>query len=97
MKQSATIATIFPKHLFWDMDHSKLDLSRDKAIIIPRSLYATIPATFEADIQKLEEFYSPEDIVKYLIQTEERISNKVCALVSQRYNTAPFQRFAVPA
>ena len=40
------------------MDPSKLDLSRDKYIIIPRALYATTPDTFEADIQKLEKLYS---------------------------------------
>ncbi|WP_394344682.1 DUF6922 domain-containing protein [Flavobacterium restrictum] len=41
MKQSVNIATIFPKHLFWDMDHSKLNLSKDKAIIIPRALFTS--------------------------------------------------------
>lgn len=54
MKQSVNIATIFPKHLFWDMDYSKLNLSKDKSIIIPRALYATTPETFETDILKLE-------------------------------------------
>ncbi len=52
MKQQVNIATIFPKHLFWDMDHSKLNLSRDKDIIIPRALFATTPETFETDIIK---------------------------------------------
>lgn len=80
MKQSANIATIFPKHLFWEMDHSKLDLSRDKAIIIPRSLYATIPATFEADIQKLEEFYSPEDIVDTLSRLKKESATRSARL-----------------
>ncbi|WP_165929339.1 DUF6922 domain-containing protein [Flavobacterium hiemivividum] len=95
MKQSVNIATIFPKHLFWDMDHSKLNLSRDKDIIIPRALYATTPDTFETDIQKLESLYSHKMIVKYLKQTKENISNKVCLLVAKRYNVEPFLRFSL--
>lgn len=47
MNKSVNIASIFPKHLFWDMDYNKLNLSRDKEIIIPRALYATTPDTFE--------------------------------------------------
>ena len=62
------------------MDYSKLDLSRDKAIIIPRSLYATIPATFEADIQKLEEFYSPEDIVDTLSRLKKESATRSASL-----------------
>lgn len=50
MKEKVNIATIFPKHLFWDMDHSKLNLSRDKDIIIPRALFATTTETFITDI-----------------------------------------------
>lgn len=94
MKPSVNIADIFPKHLFWDMDHSKLHVETDKAVIIPRALYASIPATFEQDIQLLENFYSPEDIVKYLKQTQENISNKICASVSERYHVEPFSRFS---
>ena len=95
MKQSVNIAAIFPKHLFWDMDPSKLNLSRDKYIIIPRALYATTPDTFETDIQKLEKLYSTKDIVKYLKLTTENISNKVCLSVSKRYNIAPFFRYSL--
>jgi hypothetical protein len=95
MKKSVNIATVFPKHLFWDMDYTKLDLSRDKDIIIPRALYATTPDTFEADIQKLENLYSSKMIVKYLKQTKENISNKICLLVAKRYNVEPFLRFSL--
>jgi hypothetical protein len=95
VKQSVNIATIFPKHLFWDMDHSKLNLSRDKDIIIPRALFATTPETFEKDILKLETLYSRKDIVKYLKSTKENISNKVCLSVSERYNIEPFLRFSL--
>ncbi|WP_396170798.1 DUF6922 domain-containing protein [Flavobacterium sp.] len=95
MNKSVNIATIFPKHLFWDMDYSKLNLSKDKAIIIPRALFATTPETFETDIQKLEELYSTKDIVKYLRLTTENISNKVCVSVSKRYNVKPFLRFSL--
>ena len=94
MKQKVNIAEIFPKYLFWDMDHSKLDLVKDKAIIIPRALYATTADTFETDIVILEELYSPSDIVKYLKLTSEKISNKVCKSVSERYAIPEFQRFA---
>lgn len=93
MKQSVNIATIFPKHLFWDMDYSKLNLSKDKDIIIPRALFATTPQTFTADIVKLEQFYSKNIILKYLKTTKERISNEVCAMVAKRYNVPTFARF----
>ncbi len=93
MKQSVNIATIFPKHLFWDMDHSKLNLSRDKDIIIPRALFATNEKTFAKDIIKLEQFYSKNIILKYLKTTKERISNEVCEMVAKRYNVPTFARF----
>lgn len=93
MKEQIDIVTIFPKHLFWDMDHSKLNLTKDKDIIIPRAMYATTEETFEEDIQKLEQFYSKTDIVKHLKSTKELISNKVCELVSKRYNVPIFVRF----
>ena len=95
MNKSVNIATIFPKHLFWDMDYSKLNLSKDKSIIIPRAFFATTPETFETDIQKLEELYSTKDIVKYLKLTTENISNKVCISVAKRYNLKPFLRFSL--
>ena len=93
MKQSINIATIFPKHLFWDMDHSKLNLSSDKDIIIPRALFATTPETFATDILKLEQYYSQTIILKYLKTTKERINNEVCAMVAKRYNVPTFARF----
>ena len=77
------------------MDYNKLNLSKDKAIIIPRALFATTPETFETDIQKLEELYSTKDIVKYLKLTTENISNKVCISVAKRYNLKPFLRFSL--
>ena len=95
MKQSVNIASIFPKHLFWDMDYTKLNLSKDKDIIIPRALYATTPATFEEDIKKLENLYSSKIIIKHLKQTTENVSNKICLLVAKRYNVEPFVRFSL--
>ena len=77
------------------MDYSKLNLSKDKSIIIPRALFATTPDTFEIDILKLEALYSTKDIVKYLKLTTENISNKVCVSVSKRYNVKPFLRFSL--
>jgi hypothetical protein len=48
MKKAINIASIFTKHLFWDMDQSKLHLEQDMDIIIPRAMFATVPDTFEA-------------------------------------------------
>ena len=95
MKASLNIAKLFPKHLFWDVDYTKLSLDRDKSIIIPRALYATTPETFEHDIKRLELVYSPRVIVKYLKSTKENISNKVCESVAKRYNVAPFLRYSL--
>lgn len=95
MKQTVNIATIFPKHLFWDMDYSKLNPAKDKDIIIPRAMYATTPATFEKDIQKLESLYSKKDIIKYLKSTKERITNTVCEMVAERYDVEAFYRFKI--
>lgn len=75
------------------MDHSKLNLSRDKDIIIPRALFATNEETFAKDISILEQFYSKNIILKYLKTTKERISNEVCAMVAKRYNVPTFARF----
>lgn len=95
MKQNINIANIFPKHLFWDMDYNKLNLKRDKDIIIPRAMYATTPDTFEEDIKRLEQFYTPKTIIKYLKSTKENISNKVCISVAKRYHIEPFLRFSI--
>lgn len=75
------------------MDHSKLNLSKDKDIIIPRALFATNEETFATDIIKLEQFYSKTIILKYLKTTKERISNEVCEMVAKRYNVPTFARF----
>jgi site-specific recombinase XerD len=77
------------------MDSSKLSIKRDKDIIIPRALYATTKDSFSNDIKVLEEYYSKKDIVQILKHTKENISNQVCELVSNRYNTRPFYRYAV--
>ncbi|OYX83793.1 MAG: hypothetical protein B7Y83_10330 [Flavobacteriales bacterium 32-34-25] len=75
------------------MDHSKLHLEQDMDIIIPRAMYATVPGTFEANIEKLELYYSKEDILYHLQNTKEGISNKVCELVAIRYGVKKFARF----
>jgi len=95
MKKSTNIVNIFPKHLFWDLDYSRLHLEKDKAIIIPRAMYATTPETFEQDIKRLEQLYTPRIIVKYLKNTKENISNKVCLSVAERYKVAPFLRYSL--
>ena len=57
MKQTQNITTIFPKHLFWDMNYDKLNLKRDMDIIIPRALFATTKESFVVDIEKLEKYW----------------------------------------
>ena len=93
MKIRQAISEIFPKHLFWDMDYDALDLQQDKDIIIPRALIASTPATFQSDITKLESFYDRDQIVSELKATKERISNRICSLVAERYNIPNFARF----
>lgn len=75
MKQHTNKASIFPKQLFWDMYYIKLNLFKD--FIIPRTLFATTEATFEEDIKKLEQLYTPRVILKHPKATKERISNNV--------------------
>jgi hypothetical protein len=87
------IPDIFPKHLFWDVDYSGLDVERDRSFIIPRALYATTVATFVDDIEKLENLYTKEEILKELRHTREFISNRVCELVADRYQVPVFHRF----
>lgn len=84
---------IFPKHLFRDMSHSTLHLRLDMDIIIPRAMFASSPDTFDADIEKLELYYSKEDILYHLQNTKERISNKVCELAAIRYGVERFAYF----
>lgn len=93
MKKPQHISDILPKHLAWDMDTDTLDLKRDKDIIITRALLATTPATFSNDISNLELVYTKNQIVKELKSTKERISNKVCSMVSERYHVLVFARF----
>lgn len=75
------------------MDYNRLIPQRDKDIIIPRAMYATTSDSFEEDIQRLETLYTKEDILNYLKNTKELISNEVCDLVSKRYKAASFARF----
>lgn len=95
LKTTKDISKIFPKHLFWDMDYSKLSIKRDKDIIIPRALYTTTKDSFTKDIATLESLYSKQEILSCLRSTKERISNKTCVMVAKEYNVAPFYRYAV--
>jgi hypothetical protein len=88
------ISSVFPKHLFWDHDMERLDAHKDKAIIIPRALFMSNADSFNSDIEKLENLYSSADIISNLKSTKERISNKVCELVANRYHIPLFFRFS---
>ncbi len=93
MKSVDNIAVMFPKELFWDLNVSRLDIQGDKDLIIPRALYATTENTFSQDISRLECLYKRSEIVKQLKSTKERISNKVCTMVAQRYHVRHFSRY----
>jgi hypothetical protein len=93
MSKGVNISTLFPKHLFWDMNYEYLNSETDRDIIIPRALYMTNEQTFNRDIEKLEYLYTPDQIVYQLKNTKEMISNKVCELVAKRYNVPIFHRF----
>lgn len=93
--QTIHIDQQFPKHLFWDVDASKLDVDNDRDLIIPRALFATTPETFEADIQRLEKLYPKALIARELKATSERVSNQVCLLVAKRYHIKKFTRFSI--
>ncbi len=93
MKSVENIAATFPKELFWDVNMSRLDIQEDKDLIIPRALYATTENTFPEDISRLERLYKRSEIVEELKSTKERISNKVCTMVAQRYHVKHFSRY----
>ena len=93
MKSVDNIATIFQKELFWDVNLSQLDIQEDKDLIIPRALYAATVDTFTEDISRLERLYKRTEIVDELKSTKERISNKVCTMVAQRYHIKHFSRY----
>lgn len=87
------ISQLLPKHLFWDVDSSKLDIEADKDFIIPRALFATTESTFDRDIEVLERLYSKQQIVFELSNTKERVSNNVCEMVARRYHVKQLLRF----
>lgn len=93
MAKKINIANTFPKQAFWDMDSSRLSPQKDKAIIIPRVLMTTNEDTFSKDIALVETVYDANEIYTTLKDTKERISNKVCRLVSKRYNKPTFLRY----
>lgn len=86
MNEIPTIADLFPPHLFWDLDVHSLNVVEDKSIIIPRALYFTNKSTFPVDIARLEQLYTPSEIVHELRHTHTLISNEVRKLVAERFN-----------
>ena len=94
MNKDIKISSIFPKHLFWDVKLESLDAETDQDLIIPRALFMTNEKSFPDDIQKLELFYSSLEIIGILKTTKERISNKVCEMVADRYHIPIFHRYS---
>lgn len=93
MKSVTNIADVLSKDVFWDVNPSQLDVQQDKDLIIPRALLATTERTFTEDISRLEQLYNRTEIVRELRTTKERISNKVCMMVAQRYHVKHFSRY----
>ena len=81
--------------MFWDIDTFRLSVKKDKDIIISRALFATTQASFEIDIQRLEELYSRKEMISILKNSKERISNEVCVLATKRYNAKPFLSYSL--
>jgi uncharacterized protein YqkB len=77
------------------MDMNRLDLKKDKDIIIPRALYATNRETFIEDILRLEKHYNKSVIIQELKSTKEKISNQVCLMVAERYHIPSFSRYSL--
>ena len=94
MKKDIHIDEFFPKHLFWDLNMSRLDHKKDRDLIIPRALIATTPSTFIADIVRLEALYPKTVIARELKNTKEKVSDQVCRLVARRYHIKQFSRFS---
>ncbi|WP_089813580.1 DUF6922 domain-containing protein [Chitinophaga sp. YR627] len=94
MNKAIKISSIFPKHLFWDVKLDQLDAEADQDLIIPRALFMTNEKTFSEDIEKLELIYSSTEIIGILKTTKERISNKVCEMVANRYHMPAFHRYS---
>jgi len=78
------------------MKIEQLDAERDMAVIVPRALYFTTPKTFNNDIERLEKIYNKNEILRQLKTTKEPLSNKLMALVANRYHVAAFNRFTNP-
>jgi hypothetical protein len=93
VKKGNKIASLLPEYLFWDVKVENLDLKRDKDFIIPRAHYMTSRNSFDTDISKLEKLYSSTQIIKYLKNTKEKISNEVCEPVAKRYSVPGFLGF----
>lgn len=95
MSKQVNILEIAPKVAFWDVDIDSLDIDKDRAFIIPRTLSVTQIEVFTEAISKLESVYSPSDILNELHKTLEPVSNEMCDLVAKRYDTSSFKRFKV--
>ncbi|RPE09382.1 hypothetical protein EGT74_20525 [Chitinophaga lutea] len=94
MDKAVKISSVFPKHLFWDVKLEQLDADRDQDLIIPRALFMTSEISFQEDIEKLERIYSSAAIINTLKNTKERISNRVCEMVADRYHIPVFHRYS---
>jgi hypothetical protein len=94
VNKAIKISSVFPKYLFWDVKIEQLDAERDQDLIVPRALFMTNEKSFIQDIEKLELIYSNAEIIDTLKTTKERISNKVCEMVANRYHVPIFHRYS---
>lgn len=95
MKIVSLDLTNIPSVIFWDMDIRKLSIRRDYKIIISRILMFTNKTYFENNISILESYFKPSEIIKVIKETNERISDEVCALLSEKYNVTIFSKFGI--
>lgn len=82
-----SIALVFPKGMFWDVDMKKLSIDFDKNFIIQRVLSRSKNKV--AYLESLESFYPKKDIINLAINSPEIIGNEKIEFISKRYNIEP--------
>lgn len=86
MKNVTNILEKIPNYFFWDLDVAKLDIQRDKNVIISRILMFSDYSSYSDNILFLESLYTQDEIKRVIIASTERISDEICSLTSKRYN-----------
>lgn len=93
MKETINILKKVPNYIFWDMDVTKLNIDRDRDVIISRVLMFSDVSNFNKHIAFLESLYKKETIKSVVATSNERISDEVCSLTSKRYHISITSKF----